>query len=167
LHFAHGYLAQSFLSHHSNHRQDEYGGSFENRSRFLLETLAAVREVWPQHFPLTMRLGVLEFDGRDEETLGQSISLIQQFKERGLDFIDVSIGFSTPTATIPWGPAFMAPIAADSLVRDGSVDLVMLARPLLENPNWPYRAAGELNINRPAWVLPAPYAHWLESYRTS
>jgi 2,4-dienoyl-CoA reductase-like NADH-dependent reductase (Old Yellow Enzyme family) len=189
LHFAHGYLAQSFLSDYSNQRQDEYGGSFENRSRFLIETLAAVRNVWPEHLPLTARLGVIEFDGRDEETLAQSISLIRRFREVGLDFIDVSIGFSTPAASIPWGPAFMAPIAgrirqetalptatswlisepiqADGLVRDGSMDLVMLARPLLENPHWPYRAARKLHVDRAAWILPAPYAHWLESYRTS
>ena len=65
LHFAHGYLAQSFFSAHSNQRDDMYGGSVENRSRFLLETLKAVREVWPEHLPLTIRFGVLEFDGRD------------------------------------------------------------------------------------------------------
>jgi 2,4-dienoyl-CoA reductase-like NADH-dependent reductase (Old Yellow Enzyme family) len=187
LHFAHGYLAQSFLSDYSNKREDEYGGSFENRSRFLMETLAAVREVWPERLPLTMRLGVIEFDGRDEETLAQSISLIQRFKSGGLDLIDVSIAFSTPTAQIPWGPAFMTPYAArirqetglptatswfisepkqaDGLVRDGKVDLVMLARPLLANPHWPYRAALELGEERAAWVLPAPYAHWLQSYR--
>ncbi|MBM9995332.1 NADH:flavin oxidoreductase/NADH oxidase, partial [Pseudomonas aeruginosa] len=75
LHFAHGYLAQSFLSEHSNHRDDAYGGSFDNRSRFLLETLAAVREVWPEHLPLTARLGVIEYDGRDEQTLTEAIDL--------------------------------------------------------------------------------------------
>ena len=69
LHFAHGYLAQSFFSAHSNQRDDIYGGSLENRSRFLLETLKAVRAVWPEHLPLTIRFGVLEFDGRDEQTL--------------------------------------------------------------------------------------------------
>ena len=69
LHFAHGYLAQSFLSDYSNHREDEYGGSFENRSRFLIETFAAVREVWPERLPLTMRLGVIEFDGRKFDAL--------------------------------------------------------------------------------------------------
>ncbi|MGO9113077.1 MAG: hypothetical protein ACLP9L_27915, partial [Thermoguttaceae bacterium] len=94
------------LSDHSNHRQDEYGGSFENRSRFLIETLAAVRKVWPDHLPLTARLGVIEFDGRDQETLDQSIELIKRFKTMGLDFIDVGVGFSTPAARIPWGPAF-------------------------------------------------------------
>ncbi|HEX8406846.1 MAG TPA: NADH:flavin oxidoreductase/NADH oxidase, partial [Duganella sp.] len=66
LHFAHGYLAQSFFSAHSNQRDDIYGGSVENRARFLLETLKAVREVWPEHLPLTVRFGVIEYDGRDE-----------------------------------------------------------------------------------------------------
>ena len=80
LHFAHGYLAQSFFSAHSNQRDDIYGGSLENRSRFLLETLKAVREVWPEHLPLTIRFGVLEFDGRDEQTLLESIGLVRQFK---------------------------------------------------------------------------------------
>jgi 2,4-dienoyl-CoA reductase-like NADH-dependent reductase (Old Yellow Enzyme family) len=188
LHFAHGYLAQNFLSDHSNQRDDRYGGSFENRARFLKETLAAVREVWPEHLPLTMRLGVIEFDGRDEETLQQSIGLIRDFKTAGLDFIDVSMGFSTPTAQIPWGPAFMAPVAArvrketglpattswfisqpkqaDALIRDGSVDVVMLGRPLLAEPHWPYRAARELEEENPAWVLPPSYAHWLSRYRS-
>lgn len=187
LHFAHGYLAQSFFSKHSNQRTDAYGGSFENRSRFLLETLEAVREVWPAEFPLSARFGVIEFDGNDEETLGESIELIKLMKDRGLDFIDVSIVFSTPTAQIPWGPAFMAPIAervrsetglpaatswyigtsenANRIVETGQVDLVMMGRPMLENPHWPYQAAKELGKDRPSWTLPAPYAHWLERYR--
>lgn len=107
LHFAHGYLAQSFFSVHSNKRNDQYGGSFDNRSRFLLETLAAVRDVWPQHLPLTARFGVIEFDGRDEETLQESIELTRRFKAAGLDMLSVSIGFSTPAANVPWAPAFM------------------------------------------------------------
>jgi len=187
LHFAHGYLAQEFLSDYSNQRTDQYGGSFDHRSRFLRETLAAVRAVWPEDRPLTARVGVIEFDGRDEETLAQSIGLLHQFKQGGLDLVDVSVGFSTPTAQIPWGPAFLAPTAArvrretglptatswlisdpaqaDGLIRDGSLDLVMLGRPLLANPHWPYHAAKTLGLDRAAWVLPAPYAHWLERYR--
>lgn len=189
LHFAHGYLAQNFLSPWSNQRTDEYGGSLENRRRFLLETLKAVREVWPEDRPLTMRLGVLEFDGNDEQTLSESIDSLKVFKEAGLDFVDVSIGFSTPTAKVPWGPAFMAPIAervlretglpgsttwyigtperAESLVSEGKVDLVMMGRPLLANPHWPYEAAQKLGVENPAWVLPASYAHWLQRYRQS
>ncbi len=189
LHFAHGYLAQSFFSHHSNLRDDEYGGSFDNRARFLLETLTAVREVWPEDRPLSIRFGVIEFDGRDEQTLAESIELVRRFKAEGTDMIDVSIGFTAPDAQIPWGPAFLAPIAkqiregaeiptstswhisepaqAERLIADGSVDLVMLGRPLLENPNWPYKAAQALGVDRPAWTLPAPYAHWLERYRAA
>ncbi|HEY0208954.1 NADH:flavin oxidoreductase/NADH oxidase [Acerihabitans sp.] len=186
LHFAHGYLAQSFFSAHSNQRDDQYGGSAENRSRFLLETLAAVREVWPEHLPLTARFGVLEFDGRDEQTLTESIDLTRRFKQAGLDMLSVSIGFSTPNATIPWGPAFMGPIAkrvrgeadipvssawgfgtpelAEKAVRDQQLDLVMVGKAHLANPHWSYFAARELKIERPSWTLPAPYAHWLERY---
>ncbi len=189
LHFAHGYLAQSFLSVHANRREDAYGGSFENRSRFLVETLAAVRRVWPEDRPLSLRLGVIEFDGRDEETLAESIELARRFKADGLDFIDVSIGFSTPAAKIPWGPAFLAPIAArlrkeaglpastswyisepeqaNGLIRDDLLDLVVLGRPLLADPHWPYAAAKALGLDKAAWTLPTPYAHWLERYRAA
>ena len=189
LHFAHGYLAQRFFSVHANQRDDAYGGSFDNRSRFLLETLQAVRKVWPEHLPLTARFGVLEYDGRDEETLAESIELTRQFKREGLDLLSVSVGFSTPSANIPWAPAFLAPIAervrreaglpvasawgidnpatADATVRDGQLDLVMIGRAHLANPHWPLQAARALNVERPTWVLPAPYAHWLERYRSA
>ncbi len=188
LHFAHGYMGQSFFSTWSNKREDAYGGNFENRSRFLVETLAAVRAVWPENLPLAARLGVTEFDGREGE-LEESIELVRRLKSGGLDLIDLSVGFSTPTAAIPWGPAFMAPIAervrreahipaatswfisepaqADALIREGKVDLVGLGRPLLENPHWPYRAARELGVDKAAWTLPAPYAYWLERYRAA
>ena len=186
LHFAHGYLAQSFFSTHSNQRTDEYGGNYENRSRFLRETFAAVREVWPAHLPLTMRFGVLEFDGNDEQTLNESIDLTRRFKEAGLDMLSVSIGFSTPEARIPWAPAFMGPIAervrreagipvssawgfgephiAEQAVQDGQLDLVMVGKAHLANPHWAYHAARELKIDKASWTLPAPYAHWLERY---
>ncbi|WP_233981637.1 NADH:flavin oxidoreductase/NADH oxidase [Pectobacterium versatile] len=186
LHFAHGYLAQSFFSAHSNKRNDQYGGSFDNRSRFLLETLAAVRDVWLQHLPLTARFGVIEFDGRDEETLQESIELTRRFKAAGLDMLSVSIGFSTPEANVPWAPAFMGPIAkqvreqadlpvssawgfgtpelAEQAVASGQLDLVMVGKAHLANPHWSYQAARELGIERASWTLPAPYAHWLERY---
>ncbi len=185
MHFAHGYLAQSFFSKWSNQRNDNYGGDFDGRARFLVETLAAVRAVWPEHLPLTARFGVTEFDGSDD--LAEGIEMVRRLKAEGLDLIDVSIGFSTPSATIPWGPAFMGPIAAqvraqaglpattswyvstpaeaEALVSGDQVDLVSLGRPLLENPHWPYRAAKELGVEKPAWTLPAPYAHWLSRYR--
>ncbi|KKM94273.1 hypothetical protein LCGC14_1199960 [marine sediment metagenome] len=187
LHFAHGYLAQSFTSAHSNLRSDEYGGNYENRSRFSRETLSAVREVWPENLPLTARFGVIEFDDKDEETLSESIQLVKEWRQLGLDMLSVSVGFTIPDTNIPWGPAFMAPIAqrvrdeaqipvssawgfgtpklADQAVRNDQLDLAMIGRAHLENPNWPYQAAKALGKDDPAWVLPAPYAHWLSRYR--
>jgi len=186
LHFAHGYLAQSFFSSHSNQRDDIYGGSLENRSRFLLETLRAVREVWPEHLPLTVRFGVIEYDGRDEQTLLESIGLVGQFKQEGMDMVSVSVGFTIPQTAIPWGPAFLGPIAkrvreqagvpvssawgfgtpelAERAVKEGQLDLVMVGRAHLANPHWAYFAAKELGVERASWTLPAPYAHWLERY---
>ena len=185
LHFGHGMLAQSFFSTYSNHRRDEYGGSYDSRARFLLETVAAVRDVWPEEFPLSVRFGVIEYDGRDEETLTESTALVKQMKAAGVDILSVSMGFSTMTAQIPWGPGFMAPIAervrreadlpvaiawgmgtpklADDAVRNGQGDIVKIGRALLANPHWPYVAAAALGVERPSWAtLPPPYAYWLE-----
>jgi 2,4-dienoyl-CoA reductase-like NADH-dependent reductase (Old Yellow Enzyme family) len=188
LHFAHGYLAQSFFSAHSNQRNDQYGGNFEGRSRFLLETLAAVREIWPERLPLTARFGVIEYDGRDEETLGESIELTRRMRERGLDLLNVSIGFTIADVKVPWGTqAFLAPIAqrvkreaglpvasawciddphtAERVVADRQLDLVMIGRAHLAYPHYVYQIAQALEVGRPAWTLPAPYAYWLSRYR--
>ena len=187
LHFAHGYLGQSFFSEHSNQRTDAYGGSFDNRTRFLLETLAAVREVWPEHLPLTARFGVVEYDGCDEQTLLESIELARRFKAGGLDLLSVSVGFTIPQTNIPWGPAFLGPIAervrreaklpvtsawgfgtpelAEGALQANQLDLVSVGRAHLADPHWPYAAAKALGVDKAAWTLPAPYAHWLERYR--
>jgi 2,4-dienoyl-CoA reductase-like NADH-dependent reductase (Old Yellow Enzyme family) len=190
LHFAHGYLAASFLNDHSNHRTDAYGGSLANRSRFLHETVTAVRAVWPEALPLSVRLGVIEFDGRDEETVTNAIEVAKVFKTAGVDLLDLSMGFTTLDVKIPWGtPAFMAPIAerfrrevdmplssswgfdtpeiAEHAVSDGPLDLVMIGKAHLANPHWPYYAARKLGVDRASWTLPAPYAHWLERYHTA
>jgi 2,4-dienoyl-CoA reductase-like NADH-dependent reductase (Old Yellow Enzyme family) len=186
LHFAHGYLAQSFFSRHANQRTDEYGGSAENRGRFLLETLQAVREVWPDNLPLTARFGVIEFDGQDEETLAESIELVNKFKDAGLDMLNVSMGFSTINAKVPWGPAFMVPIAERvgketglpvatawglddpqtiaKVVDDGQMDLVMVGRAHLANPHYLVQAAIELGLEKPASLLPEQYSYWLARY---
>jgi 2,4-dienoyl-CoA reductase-like NADH-dependent reductase (Old Yellow Enzyme family) len=189
LHMAHGYLAQNFFSPISNRRTDRYGGSAENRGRYLLEAVVAVRKVWPEGLPLTVRLGVVEFHGDDQAMFEESVALLRRMKQEGLDFVDVSIGFNTPEANIPWAPNFMGKIAqrvrratglpgtaswyvsdpkeADAMIRTDEVDLATLGRPLLANPHWPYRAAKELGVENPAWqTLPAPYAHWLARYRT-
>lgn len=188
LHFAHGYLAQSFFSPFANQRTDAYGGSAENRARFLVETLRAVRKVWPETLPLSVRLGVVEFAGDDAAMLAEALAMLRVMKEEGLGFVDVSIGFNTPTARIPWGPGFLGAIAghvrretglptatswnaasapqlADAMVRQDEVDLVMVGRPLLADPHWPYAAAKALGREDAASVLPPPYAHWLARYR--
>ncbi|RRA48176.1 NADH:flavin oxidoreductase/NADH oxidase [Acidipila sp. EB88] len=188
MHFAHGYLAQNFFSPHSNKRTDQYGGTATNRARYLLETLIAVRKAWPEDRPLTVRLGVVEFDGGDETMLEESVALLRKMKQEGLDFVDVSIGFNTPEAKVPWAPNFLANLAqtvrretglpgttswyisdpreADALIREDKIDLVTLGRPLLAEPHWPYRAAQALGVENPAWAtLPPAYAHWLARYR--
>jgi len=188
LHFAHGYLAQSFFSAHSNQRSDQYGGSFDNRARFLLETLAAVREVWPQNLPLAARLGVVEYDGKDEETLAESIELVRRMRAGGLDFLNVSVNFVIAETHIPWGTeAFLAPLAqrvrreaglpvaaawgmdkpqtAERLIADQQLDLVMMGRGHLTNPHYAYHLAQVLGHEDPNRLIPTPYAHWLASYR--
>ncbi len=184
LHFAHGYLAQSFFSEYANQRTDGYGES--QRGRFILETLAAVRSVWPSTLPLTARFGVIEFDGQDEKTLEASIALINAMRDLGLDMLNVSIGFNIPDAQVPWGPALLTPYAkavrdqtglpvaaaggldapalAEAVLEAEQLDLVMIGRAHLANPHWTYEAAKALQIGKPSWVLPAPYAHWLERY---
>lgn len=186
LHLAHGYLAQSFFSDHSNQRGDAYGGSAENRGRFLLETVQATRKIWPENLPFTARFGVIEYDGRDEQTLAESIALVKKFKSEGLDLLSASIGFSTPAAKIPWGPAFLAPVAervrretalpvasawgfdgaadAARAIDEHQLDVVMIGRAHLANPHYPYRLAQKLGLKPAEQLLPAPYAFWLERY---
>ncbi|UWU26187.1 NADH:flavin oxidoreductase/NADH oxidase (plasmid) [Rhizobium sp. CB3060] len=188
LHFGHGYLGQSFLSFHANQRDDAWGGSLDNRSRFLLDTLRGVRKVWPESLPLTARLGAVEFDGRDEQTLGESIEVARAMKAEGLDLLSVSLGFSTPNADIPWGkPAFLAPVAerirrevqipvssawgfeqpqiAEEAVAQGQLDLALVGRSHLANPHWTYWAAKTLGIPEPGSLLPTQYAYWLDRYQ--
>jgi 2,4-dienoyl-CoA reductase-like NADH-dependent reductase (Old Yellow Enzyme family) len=184
LHFAHGYLAQSFFSPIANKRTDEYGGSFDNRARLLIDTLSAVREVWPEKFPLSIRLGVSDFTD-ESQPLEESIELVKRFKSHGLDLIDVSLGFNTPDVSrVPWGPIFMAPIAqrikaeaaiptavgwfvnepkqAEDIIGTGQADLVMLAHKELDDPHFPFHAAKALGVINPQNVLPPQYAHWLK-----
>jgi len=189
LHFAHGYLAQSFFSSHANKRTDEYGGDFDGRSRFIIETFKLVREVWPEEYPLTMRFGVLEFDDKDAETINESIKLTNILAENGLDLLNVSVGFTIPNLPVPWGEAFLAdtaklmkestsiaiasawglgkPATANSVIENGSMDIAMLGRSYLANPYYTFKIAQELGVENASWVLSAPYAHWLERYTNS
>lgn len=180
LHFAHGYLAHSFYSPLSNHRTDEYGGSFANRSRFLLEILKAVRKVWPERLPLMARLSVSDWI-EGGITVDESIELARQFRQEGLDLLDVSHGFVTPDIShVPWSPGFMAPIAerirreagipvavgwmitepqqANEIIESQQADMVLLAREMLRDPYWPAHAAKALGMEHPYQVLPVPYS---------
>jgi 2,4-dienoyl-CoA reductase-like NADH-dependent reductase (Old Yellow Enzyme family) len=180
LHFAHGYLAHEFYSPITNHRTDQYGGSFDNRIRFIMETLTAVRKVWPERLPLTARLSVTDWI-EGGVTIEESIELTKRMRDAGLDLLDVSQGFITPDISkIPWGPGFMVPLAgrirketelpvavgwmitdpkqAEQAVHDGHADLVMLARELLRDPYWPYHAALELGDEKASTLLPPQYA---------
>ncbi|MFO1186315.1 MAG: NADH:flavin oxidoreductase/NADH oxidase [Alphaproteobacteria bacterium] len=180
LHFAHGYLAQSFFSPLANTRTDDYGGSFENRARFLIETLDAVRAVWPERLPLAARLGVIDYMP-GEQPLEESIELVRRFKRLGLDLIDVSLGSNTPDGSrVPRGPAFLVPVAArvkreaglltgcswaitkpreaDEFVQNGDLDVAVLARAMLDDPHWPYHAAKTLGRREPQSLMPPQYA---------
>ena len=174
LHFAHGYLAHEFLSPLSNQRTDRYGGSFENRIRFVLETTRAVRAAWPDRFPLTVRLSCTDWvaGGWDIE---QSIELARRLKSEGVDLIDCSSGAIVPDVKIPVAPGFQVPFAerirkeagiataavgfitqpteADEIVRQGRADLVLLAREFLRDAYWPAHAAKVLGQQD---KLPAP-----------
>jgi 2,4-dienoyl-CoA reductase-like NADH-dependent reductase (Old Yellow Enzyme family) len=174
LHSAHGYLSHEFLSPISNQRQDRYGGSFENRTRFLLEITHAVRAVWSEQLPLLVRISCTDWvpGGWDIE---QSIELARRLKAEGVDLIDCSSGGMVPDAKIPVGPGYQVPFAerirreagiataavggitepthADEIIRNSRADIVLLAREFLREPYWPRIAARKLGQKG---ALPAP-----------
>lgn len=177
IHAAHGYLLHSFYSPLSNHRSDEYGGSFENRIRFLLETVREVRAEWPKEQPLSVRLSCTDWvDGG--WVLNDSVELAKALKSEGVDLIDCSSGGGSPLAKIPVGASYQVPLAegvrrgaevptaavgmiteamqADDMVRNGRADVVLLARELLRDPYWPLRAAKTLHF-RGELPLPPQY----------
>ncbi len=165
IHGAHGYLICSFLSPLSNQRTDEYGGSFENRIRFLLEITDATRAVWPERKPLFVRLSSVEWV-EGGWSLDDTITLSRILGEHGVDLIDCSSGGNNAAQQIALGPGYQVPFAeavrretglptaavglitdpthADEIVRNGRADLVLIGRESLRNPYWPVRAAREL-----------------------
>lgn len=175
IHAAHGYLLHEFLSPLSNQRADHYGGSFDNRTRFVREVVTAVRRVWPEHLPVFVRISATDWleGGWDIE---QSVELARQLKTLGVDFIDCSSGGNAARAPIPVGPGYQAPFAerirreaavltgavglitepsqAEQIVSSGQADAVLLARELLRDPYFPLRAAHALG-QEIAW--PAQY----------
>lgn len=171
LHAAHGYLLHEFLSPVSNRRSDEYGGSLENRMRFPLEVFDAVRGAFPAERPVGVRISATDWLEEIEPappswTLEQSLALARALKSRGCDWIDVSSGGVSPQQKIKPGPGYQVPFAeivrnevglatmavgliteprqAEAIVAEGRADLVALARGMLFDPRWPWRAAAEL-----------------------
>jgi 2,4-dienoyl-CoA reductase-like NADH-dependent reductase (Old Yellow Enzyme family) len=165
IHAAHGYLLHSFLSPLSNRRDDEYGGPFDHRVRLLREVVAAIRTVWPDHLPLTVRISATDWaDGG--WTIEDSVALAKLLKADGVDLVDCSSGGTVPDAKIPVGAGYQVPFAerikreagiataavgmitsamqADDIVRNGRADLVFLAREMLRQPNWALRAAKDV-----------------------
>ena len=170
LHMAHGYLLHEFLSPLSNRREDEFGGSLENRARFPLLVTEAVREVWPERLPLFARISATDWveGGWDVE---HSVKFSRWLKERGVDLVDCSSGGLVPRASIPVAPGYQVPFAerirkeanvatgavglitepeqAEEIVVNGQSDVVFLARAVLRDPYWPLHAARKLGAEAP------------------
>lgn len=166
MHAAHGYLLHSFTSALSNHREDEYGGSLENRLRFPLEVFAAMRAVWPSDKPLGARItGTDWLEGGI--TIDDAVAFAGELKALGCDFVCVSSGGLAP-ARIPVGPGYQVPLAeeirrragvvtravgmitdprqAEAIIAEGKADMVALARAMLDNPRWGLHAAAALGV---------------------
>jgi 2,4-dienoyl-CoA reductase-like NADH-dependent reductase (Old Yellow Enzyme family) len=162
LHSAHGYLLHEFLSPLSNHRDDEYGGSLENRMRFPLEVFDEVRGAFPAERPVTARVSGTDW-APDGWTIEQTVAFAQALESRGCSAIDASSGGLTPAQQIPIGPNYQVPLArslkaattlavvavglitefeqAEAIITTGDADFIALARAMLFNPRWPWHAA--------------------------
>jgi len=165
IHSAHGYLLHQFLSPLANQRTDQYGGSFQNRTRLDLDVVDAVRAEWPAHLPLFVRISATDW-AEGGWNLDESVRLAHLFREHGVDLVDVSSGGLVPNAKIPVGPGFQVefaarirreasiptaavglitdPVQANTIVAQGEADLVLLAREMLRDPYWPLHAASAL-----------------------
>ncbi|KXV03179.1 oxidoreductase [Caballeronia megalochromosomata] len=188
IHAAHGYLLHQFLSPLSNRRDDEYGGSLENRLRFPLEVFDAVRGAFPAERPVTIRVSGTDWvdGGWDIE---QTIAFAKALEARGCDAIHVSSGGLHPSQSIPVGPSYQVPLAravkqavgmpviavglitgieqAEAIVATGDADMIALARTALYDPRWPWHAAAELGaqVRAPKQYLrsqPRQYRHLFE-----
>jgi len=180
LHGAHGYLIHEFLSPISNKRTDEYGGSFENRIRFLLEILEEVHQVWPEDKPLFVRISASDWT-EGGWTGDDSSALAKILKEKSVDLVDCSSGGNVAGAKIPLEPGYQVPFAekvrketgiltgavgliteplqADSIIQTGHADMVFFARELLRDPYFPLRAAHVLG-HEVKWPKQYERAKW-------
>lgn len=170
IHSAHGYLLHQFLSPLSNQREDEYGGSRENRARFLFEVIEKVQKVWPSDLPISVRISATDWLEEESQSWrsADAVWLAEQLSQKGIDIIDVSTGGSTPHPQIPVGPAYQLPFAraikekvknqlqvatvgmitsaqqAETILLNGDADFIVMAREQLRNPYFPINAAMEL-----------------------
>jgi 2,4-dienoyl-CoA reductase-like NADH-dependent reductase (Old Yellow Enzyme family) len=185
LHGAHGYLVHEFLSERSNQRTDEYGGSEENRMRFLIEVTEAVRAHWPARKPLFVRLSVEDHAGIGPE---QSVRLVKILKAKGVDVVDCSSGGITDVAPVQGGEIkynYQVPLAeyvrkhaeimtmavgliihgdqAEQILQNGKADLVAIGREILNNPNWPMDAALKLGAEGSFRNVPPQFGYWLST----
>jgi 2,4-dienoyl-CoA reductase-like NADH-dependent reductase (Old Yellow Enzyme family) len=178
IHAAHGYLLHEFLSPVSNRRQDEYGGSFDNRIRLLLRVTEAIRGVMPDRLPLFVRISATDWVERGWD-LAQSAELAKQLKPFGVDLIDVSSGGTVPRARIPIAKGYQVPCArhirdeadimtgavglicdvdhANEIIIGGDADLVLIGREMLREPYWAIKAQQKLD-SEPSWPLQYGYA---------
>ena len=163
IHAAHGYLLHEFLSPVSNRRTDDYGGSFENRTRLLLQVTRAVRTVWPERLPLFVRISATDWLPGPAWDIEQSVALAQRLKAEGVDLIDCSSGGLALEQQIPLEPGYQVPFAArirreagiatgavglittarhaEEIIHEGHADAVLIGRQSLRDPYWPLRAA--------------------------
>jgi 2,4-dienoyl-CoA reductase-like NADH-dependent reductase (Old Yellow Enzyme family) len=168
IHAAHGYLINQFLSPLSNQRTDDYGGSFENRIKLLLEIIEAIQSVWPAELPLFVRISATEWSpaGWDEQ---DSVRLATILKNKGVDLIDCSSGGNMPGVKIPVGPGYQVRFSAlikketgiltgavgmittaeqaETILAKEEADLVVMAREMLRDPYFPLHAAEELGAD--------------------
>lgn len=171
IHGAHGYLIGEFLSPHSNHRTDQYGGSFTNRTRFALEVTDAVRKVWPDDKPLFFRISATDWLDEDQPgwTADDTVRLAPLLQEHGVDLLDVSTGGNASGVHIPTGPNYQVPFAtrvkqetdlpvaavgliteaaqADKILANDEADAILIGRELLRNPSFARQAARELGAD--------------------
>ena len=165
IHAAHGYLLHQFLSPLSNQRTDQYGGSFENRTRFLLQIIDSIKTVWPEDLPIFVRISATDW-AEGGWNIDESVKLSLQLKEQKIDLIDVSTGGLVSYAKIPVGPAYQLPFASrikketgiltgtvglitnavqsETILVNEDADLILMAREILRNPYFPLEAAHDL-----------------------
>ena len=177
LHYAHGYLLHQFLSPIANRRQDQYGGSLDNRMRFPLELFAAARNAWPEDKPMGVRISACDWDAASSWSIDEAVVFSQALQPLGCDWIDVSSGGVSGAQKIDLKPGYQVhfaqaikkateipvmavglitePAQAENIIATGSADMVAIARGFLYNPRWVWHAAAELGA-----TVDAPRQYW-------